>query len=235
VGSDGGLFTDKAAQDKFVEVWEMMARRYSNNTTIVGFDLANEPVEELVAEDCDDWQALAERAGRAIRAVDPKRTLIVEPSNWGGPEAIKNLEPLTLTNVIYSVHMYVPTAFTHQTVFGGTNTHVYPGTIDHQVWNRERLQQVLQPVMDFQKAYRVPIYIGEFSAIRWAPDQSAYRYLRDVIEIFEANGWDWSYHAFREWQGWSVEHDEIREHTGRAVAPTTREKLLRSWFEKNQK
>jgi len=42
------------------------------------------------------------------------------------------------------------------------------------------------------------MYIGEFSAIRWAPDGSAYRYLKDLIDVFEAHGWDWSYHAFRE-------------------------------------
>jgi len=31
--------------------------------------------------------------------------------------------------------------------------------------------------------------------------------LRDCIEVFEEYGWDWTYHAFREWQGWSVEHE----------------------------
>ena len=27
------------------------------------------------------------------------------------------------------------------------------------------------------------------------------------IEIFEEYGWDWTYHAFREWNGWSLEHE----------------------------
>ena len=29
----------------------------------------------------------------------------------------------------------------------------------------------------------------------------------DCIDIFEEYGWDWSYHAFREWGGWSVERE----------------------------
>ena len=29
-----------------------------------------------------------------------------------------------------------------------------------------------------------------------------------MISINEAYGWDWTYHAYREWQGWSVEYDE---------------------------
>ena len=42
-----------------------------------------------------------------------------------------------------------------------------------------------------------------FSAACWAPD--AGKYLKDAISVFEEYGWDWTYHAFREWPGWSVE------------------------------
>ena len=90
-------------------------------------------------------------------------------------------------------------------------------------------------MLDFQRAYRVPIYIGEFSAIRWAPDDSAFRYLRDVIDILESHGWDWTYHAFREWHGWSVEHGEDRAKVEPSATPTSREKLLRQWFARNEK
>ena len=68
-----------------------------------------------------------------------------------------------------------------------------------------------------------------------APGDSACRYLRDVIEIFEQHGWDWSYHAFREWNGWSVEHGPDRNDTRPTPQPTDRQLLLREWFGKNQK
>ena len=90
-------------------------------------------------------------------------------------------------------------------------------------------------MVDFQRKYNVHIYIGEFSAIRWAPDNSAYRYLKDLIDIFEAHGWDWTYHAFREWDGWSVEHGRDPMDHSRAKSPTDREQLLRSWFAQNLK
>ena len=77
------------------------------------------------------------------------------------------------------------------------------------------MKRALKPVVEFQRKYGVHIYIGEFSAIRWAPDDSACRYLKDLIDIFEAHGWDWSYHAFREWDGWSVEHGpDPKDHAG---------------------
>ena len=47
--------------------------------------------------------------------------------------------------------------------------------------------------------------MGEFSAITWA--EGAGRYIADCIAVFEEYGWDWTYHAFREWNGWSVEHE----------------------------
>ncbi len=235
VGSDSGLFTDRKVQDKFVSVWTKIAARYRGSKAIWGYDLANEPVEDDVEDGCDDWQALAERAARAIRAVDPERALIVEPARWGSPEGLNELVPLPVSNVVYSVHMYIPHAFTHQGVFEKGPPYRYPGEIQGKQWNKAELERALQPALDFQRRYNVHIYIGEFSAIRWAPDNSACRYLSDLIDIFEARGWDWSYHAFREWQGWSVEHGSDRADNSPAKEPTDRERLLRSWFGKNAK
>jgi endoglucanase len=234
VGSDDRLFTDPVCQEKFVRVWERIAKRFRGERSIWGFDLVNEPVEDFIGQGCDDWQALAERTARAIGDIDPARTIIVEPASWGGPSGLLDLVPLPGSNVVYSVHMYLPHAFTHQGVHGPGAAYRYPGTIDGQTWDKAQLEAALQPVIDFQRTYGVHIYIGEFSAIRWAPEGSAARYLSDLIEIFEAHGWDWSYHAFREWSGWSVEHGEDRNDTQPAHGSTARQRLLRGWFGRNQ-
>lgn len=125
--------------------------------------------------------------------------------------------------------------FTHQGVFKSGPSVVYPGTIDGEFWDKARLETVLKPVLDFQRKYGVHIYVGEFSAIRWSPQNSGYRYLKDVIDLFESYGWDWSYHAFREWSGWSVEHNDNRQDNQPSATPTERQKLLKEWFAKNQK
>ena len=91
----------------------------------------------------------------------------------------------------------------------------------------------LQPVRNFQLAYGVPIYVGEFSAIRWAP--GAAEYLSDCISIFEEYGWDVSYHAFREWDGWSVEHGEKRQDTAKTQNPTRRKQIITDWLKLNAK
>jgi hypothetical protein len=235
-GSDDRLFTDRAVQDKFVDVWRGIARRYRDARLIWGFDLANEPVEEFVEEGCDDWHDLAERAARAIREIDPQRTIIVEAPPWGSPESLADFTPIAVPNVVYSAHMYVPGEFTHQGVHNPSSPqYVYPGEINGKHWDKAALETVLQPVIDFQRTYNVHVYMGEFSAIRWAPGDSACRYLSDVIEIFEEHDWDWSYHAFREWQGWSVEHGSDRSDTRPAAQPTDRQRLLRARYGKNEK
>ena len=235
VGSEARLFTDRASQDQFVATWERIARQYKDVACVWAYDLVNEPVENVPGEGCDDWHALATRAARAVRAIDPRRALIVEPSDWGDPGALARFEPIDVPGVVYSVHMYQPHAFTHQGVHSEGGPIVYPGEIKGKRWDKAALAEVLRPAEEFQRAYGVHIFIGEFSAIRWAPDGSAHRYLRDVIELMEERGWDWTYHAFREWDGWSVEHGEDRRDRKPATRPTEREQLLRSWFAKNQK
>jgi endoglucanase len=111
----------------------------------------------------------------------------------------------------------------------------YPGVIEGKHWDKAALEAALRPVIDFQRNHRAHIYMGEFSAIRWAPDSSACRHLRDVIEIFEEHGWDWSYHAFREWDGWSVEHSDDRSQRAPLLQPSDRQRLLQGWFARNQK
>lgn len=234
-GSDNGLFTSEACQKRFVELWRDMAVKYKDSKAIWGYDLANEPVESPGGADLADWQQLAERAARAVRQVDARRAIIVEPAEWGGPSGLAELDPLPVPGIVYSVHMYLPHQFTHQGVHGDSPPIRYPGIIDGKHWDKAALERALQPAIDFQRNYNVHMYLGEFSAIRWAPGDSAYQYLRDCIEIFEKYGWDWSYHAFREWSGWSVEHSSDRANNLPTATPNERQTLLRGWYEKNER
>ena len=59
--------------------------------------------------------------------------------------------------------------------------------------------------MKIQLRHGARIYVGEFSAVAWAEGVDIW--LRDILSVFGEYGWDWTYHAFREWRGWSVEHE----------------------------
>ena len=79
----------------------------------------------------------------------------------------------------------------------------------------------------------VPFYVGEFSVIAWAPVDSAVRYLRDVTGIFNRHGWSWTYHAFREYPGWSLEHEDgvVRKDAAlKPVRESARGKVMKEAF-----
>ncbi len=232
-GSDGRLFTDRETQKKFINIWQQIALRFKNSKVVWGYDLANEPVDIEVTDDCDDWQALALRAARAIRDIDQHHVIIVEPSPLGLPYAIESMVPLSVPGVVYSIHMYIPDEFTHQGFLGRPDGINYPGLINNTNWGKDRLRSILQPVHEWQQRYNLPIYVGEFGAIRWSPNESAYRYLKDCIDLFEEYGWDWTFFTFRAWHGWSAEHSSVRLDETPSILPTNRELLLRRWYQKN--
>jgi len=237
-GSVMRLFHEKKFQEAFVGVWQKLARKYKDVKAIWCYDLLNEPVEGDMPEGLLDWHALALRTSKEIRKIDPVKAIVIEPAPWGDPNALEWFEPFdpkAVPNVVYSVHMYLPHSFTHQGVYDKVDDLVYPGKIAGKDWNKDLIRQALRVPREFARDYGVAIYIGEFGSIRWAPDNSSYRYLKDVIEVMEEEGWDWAYHAFREWDGWSVEHGPVKSDRSRTAEPTDRQLLLRSWFEKNDR
>ncbi|MDR2438779.1 MAG: glycoside hydrolase family 5 protein [Planctomycetaceae bacterium] len=238
-GSVMRLFRDQKWQDAFVDIWEHLAKRYKNAKMIWSYDLLNEPVEGNIPENKNilNWRELALKTAKTIRKIDPQKAIVIEAAPWGSPETLEWFEPFDpqeVPNVVYSVHMYVPHQFTHQGVYDTPVGLNYPGEINGKYWDKNALRYALRHTIEFAQDYGAAIYIGEFSAIRWAPNNSAYQYLKDCIEIFEEEGWDWSYHAFREWDGWSVEHGSDKNNRQPVTNPTDRLLLLKSWFEKNK-
>ncbi|MBN1126142.1 MAG: cellulase family glycosylhydrolase [Sedimentisphaerales bacterium] len=236
--TEGGvcrMFQNKRYQDKLLQVWDKIATRYKDRSVVYAYDLLNEAVEGAVSPDCLNWRDLATEAAKVIRCIDLDKPVVFEPSPWGSADGFDTLSPLELERVIYSFHMYQPHQFTHQGVYEDKQTLAYPGVINGEPWDKERLRLAMVPAIEFQKEFNVQIYVGEFSAIRWAPGRSAFAYLRDCIELFEEYKWDWSYHAFREWDGWSVEHTGDRNDHQPSKEPTERQQLLMRYFAKNQR
>ena len=220
---EANMFYDERFAEHFVELWRRIARRFKGREGIYGYDLINEPCQTHETPPECDWWSLQRRAAEAVREEDPLTPIIVESNQWDSPGPFRYLSPLTLTNVVYEVHMYSPDGFTHQRVLGTRPwTIAYPNA--EKGWNRESLAETLRPVREFQLRHGARIYVGEFSAVCWAP--GADQYLRDCISVFKENGWDWTYHAFREWAGWSVEHEGEDDASLRSSADNPRKSAL---------
>ena len=241
-GLSDGLFSSQAAQTRLINAWKLIAERYKNTTTVWAYDLANEPVVSKqypydYTYPLDNtimmWPTLAETLVNEIRLIDPVKSIIIESLNYG--VSLDDIKPIdaSVPNIIYSVHLYQPGQLTGQ--FGpATPVNTYPGTIDGIYYDKAKLKEILAPLKAYQEKYRVPIYIGEFGCVRWAPSNSAYNYIRDCIEIFEEYNWDYDYYSFRTWNGWSVEHSAGYYDDVFPTTKTIRELLMRQYFALNQ-
>lgn len=235
----------------FCKVWSDIAKRLMPYKDVIwGYDILNEPLDrsQLPAV-TRQWRPLALSIVRAIRKIDPYTWIIFEPGPGSLFSGFKNLSPLPDLHIIYSAHFYYPQDFTHQGVFNIAGTDLaeakkkinlsYPSVIDGVLWNKQRLEQMLKDADEFQARWKVPVYVGEFSVIRWAPKDAALCWLKDVIDLFETRGWSWSYHAFREWNGWSLEHNEEFWRQGMpapevATYETERAKVIKKALLKNR-
>ena len=208
---DAALWGRATLQESLEALWRALARQLAGRKEIAAFDLVNEPHPPGLTFGLKQarWESLALDLARAVRAEDPARKLVVEPSPGARPMGFETLSPLPLDNVAYSVHMYEPFEMTHQRV-EGMNLEAYvsypgPATPGGNSWNADKLRETLRAAKQFGDRHAVEIYVGEFGVARWAPGDSRERYLSDLLSIFAEWGWSWTYHAWREWHGWDAE------------------------------
>lgn len=114
-GKGGALWSDPTAADRFVALWSALATRYREQPFVLGYDLLNEPV---VTQSRQQWETLARRTARAVRAVDPHHIIVVERTNAVGKnwdrDANQNFFLIDDPNTVYEFHFYEPFTFTHQ-------------------------------------------------------------------------------------------------------------------------
>jgi endoglucanase len=224
--NDGGkitLWTDPAAQDNFIKLWiEISGHLKKYPVDRVAYELMNEPV----APDPDDWNKLIAKAVKAIRQFEPSRVLLIGSNRWQTPENFPYLKiPPDDPNLILSLHIYSPLFFTHHLAdwvafkdFKGP-VH-YPGRVvaeadfpksmmnttnadlkfqleeTRQVFNKQKLAELLQPAIQKARALKLPLYCGEFGCLPHVERADRLKYYEDIISVFEENniGWcNWEY------------------------------------------
>ena len=228
------LWGDTKRRTAFAEGWRELALELSGIPGVAGFDLLNEPnppwSDGTVASARAEWLSVATAAIQAIRQQDSSVPIVFEGIGGGQAVGLKALQPLAYSGIVYSLHFYTPHALTHQHVSPRwqrsirypdpdeaalRDTDAHPGP-----WHAARLLRELQDAINFQQQVDLPLFVGEFSCVRWAPGASALNYLRDCIQIFNSQRWSWAYHEFRGWPGWDA---EINSHTrSLQVAPNDR-------------
>lgn len=217
-GKRAEYWSDPRLRESLVSHWTRLAAKFAGDPTVIAYDLLNEPNPHGFfgrEQGQREWREIFERLIVGIRKVDATKAIVVEPAPGALPSAFRGLEPLPFSGLVYSVHMYEPHELTHQGIGKFGDVMRYP-TLAAPVGRLDidALRRHLEPVRQFQRKHGVPVYVGEFSIVRWAPGDSAFRYVADLLSLFEEYGWTWTYHAFREAPAWDA---ELREGVPRGI------------------
>ena len=228
------IFVDDFCLNEYINAWKKIATALKDSGIIWGYELLNEPT--AAGQKTKYHYLLAQyEAAKEIRKIDPETPIIVESDEWANPSTFSYLSPLPLKNIIYAFHFYEPGPYTHQGTSSATMEEVKKGNLrkyPSETFDKNSLRKTVMPIQDFANRYHAQVVCSEFSVIRWAP--GAEQWLEDIISIFEENNWNWTYHAFREWHGWSVEHDSDWRNENPVNYNTKRKEILLEHFKKQR-
>lgn len=189
-------YTSEYSEKRWIDDWKMLATRYKSDSTVIGFDLHNEP-RGTACWGCGDakrdWPAAATRAGNAIHTVNPKLLIVVEgvereedgSSTWwgGGLRGVKT-KPVTLkvaNRVVYSPHDYPSTVYP-QKWFSAPD---YPKNLE-SVWEKNWGY--------IQTGKIAPVLLGEFGTkFETTSDK---QWLHTLVSYLKKKSMGFSYWSF---------------------------------------
>ncbi len=140
------LFESEKSQQLFCEIWQQIAKRYKNETVILGYELMNEPIAHYF-ENKDllnqKLEPLYKRAVKAIREVDKNHVILLGGARWNSDFFMFSDWKFD-TNIIYTCHRY-----------GG-----------------EATKEAIRDYIDFRDKTGLPMYMGEIghNSNKWHAD-----------------------------------------------------------------
>lgn len=227
IGVAGGAYTNTQVPDlcahsywtrpdlnqTYCDLWKTIVSTLSPtySSKIWAYDIYNEPMDVAqIPMTPRQWWPVAVNILRTIRSVDANAWVIYESGPGSVFDGFKNLNPLPdpANRVIYSAHFYQPQNFTHQGVYESLANQFWTATVSYTL-SATQLASYLAPVDAFVATWPVPVYVGEFSAVRWGPTPDTALWLQDTIDLFEARGWSWTYFCWKSWNGWCMDRDNV--------------------------
>ena len=133
--SDGYPFLYESTESRALttSIWTKIAKRYKNETIVMGYDLLNEPIPHFAdtAKFNPMLEPLYKEITKAIRAVDKNHIVFLGGAQWDSNFGIFGI-PFD-SKAVYTFHKY---------------------------WT-DTATAVIQDYIDFRNKYNVPIYCGE--------------------------------------------------------------------------
>lgn len=222
------VFQFASYQTAVIDAWEDIANQFLDNDNVSGYIMVSEPaVGAAPGPGALGWNAFAAAIAAKIRTVDTARTIYMTPP-YSSPQKLNQMSRLLpYAPVAYTINMYDPYVYTHQGLYGNPSGIQWRSK---KKYKKPALRKALAKATVWARRRGVRLYIGEFSVVRWAGGGT--NYLTDLVSLFEARNWDWTFHSWREASVWSVEHSNDQSITG-SVGTSDRADVLKGFFANN--
>jgi len=127
------LYEDEVSQQQAAAIWKRIAAHYHNDTTVIGYDLLNEPVPHYSRLQVynSKLEPVYRKLVAAVRSVDPNHVVILGGAQWDSNFGVFSA-PFD-KNVMYTFHKY---------------------------WMPPVIGSI-KPYLEFRDKYNVPIWMGE--------------------------------------------------------------------------
>ena len=214
--SDFPLDADEKNENHTKEFWEnpkalnqsildinKITKTFDTIKGVVAYEFFSEPVVVVNNKSLKPitWDKHFKNILAKVRETSTKY-LVYTPGPWADPKGyLKMGKPFQDQKIIYNFHFYQPHRYTHQGI-KKEGKYSYPGQIESKYWDKSEIEKEIDKVYNWSNKYNVKhVFVGEFSAVRWAKGKD--QYLKDVIEILEKKKFSWVYFSFNGWKGWN--------------------------------
>jgi endoglucanase len=245
---NGEFWNDISYWDDYIQLWDVISQRYKGNSTVLAYDLMNEPnlllslpnkpeaskmmrdgswsYDTISEGSSRDYFTLMQRVIDVVRKVDREKILIIEGVGFfGHPINFTWMRPLKGNNLVYSFHMYEPKPFVNLGKKSELGARLSLLRYPSARYNKKSLTEFMRPVINFSKRYNVEIFVGEFGVSYFTEDKGGDVWIRDLTRIFEELGWGWAYWSY------NVKFRSPENVGGRVQPDNKRMKALKEGFE----
>lgn len=180
-------------EQRLLNIWAQLAKRYRNRSDRLLFEIFNEPVGPLEGK---KWNVLGAEALRIIRQSNPQRVVLFGPTQWNHPKALAALVLPADPNLIVPVHVYDPAEFTHQGASWTPQFADKVGVACCDTAQRKKMTDALDLAQRWSQEHGYPVVVGEFGSYEKADMASRVTYTRLFRDEVEKRGFSWTYWSF---------------------------------------
>jgi len=175
--------------DRTIALWVEIARRYSGDPIIAGYNLLGEPVTSNVPL----LNQFYLDTMRAIRKVDPHHLFFLDPNLWATDISSLHEELINDPQVVVAIHPY----YSGDAAWAALTS--YPAVVDGKSFDRAALKKMIEGKCDTRRL-SCPVMAAEFGVFRSNPQAFAVQLAiaQDQISIFEEKGWSWSLWCYKD-------------------------------------